>query len=74
LDKGVLFAFRGRTDFGTHTFKLKGLAAEKRYELTFEDGSAKPRTQSGQELMQQGLSVALVGRPQSSELIFFKSK
>jgi len=74
LDKGVLFAFRGTTDVGTHSFKLKGLAPEKRYDLTFEDGSAKPRTQNGKELMEQGIGVMLSGRPQSSELIFFKSK
>jgi alpha-galactosidase len=74
LDKGVLFAFRGATDVAAHSFKLKGLAAEKRYELTFEDGSGKPLTMSGKELMQQGISVTLIGRPQSSELIFFKSK
>jgi alpha-galactosidase len=73
LDKGVLFAFRGTTDFGTHSFKLKGLDGEKRYEVSYEDGTRKPVTLSGQELMQQGIGVILPGR-ESSELVFFKSK
>jgi alpha-galactosidase len=73
LDKGVLFAFRGTKDAFLHDFKLKGLAAEKQYELTFEDGTGKPITMSGQELMQRGIGVSLPG-PESSELVFFKSK
>jgi hypothetical protein len=73
LDKGVLFAFRGTKDAFLHVFKLKGLAAEKQYELTFEDGTGKPITMSGQELMQQGIKVSIPGR-ESSELVFFKSK
>ena len=72
LDKGVLFAFRGTTDAFLHFFKLKGLAAERKYELTFEDGTEKPIAMSGQELMQKGIGVNLPGR-ESSELIFFKS-
>jgi alpha-galactosidase len=73
LEKGVLFAFRGRTDAFLHVFKLKGLAAEKRYEVSFEDGTGQPRTQSGEVLMQLGIGVNLRSR-ESSELIFFKSK
>jgi hypothetical protein len=73
LDKGVLFAFRGTTDLNSHLFKLKGLAPKKRYEVSFEDGTGKPITISGQELMQQGIGVTLPTR-ESSELIFFKSK
>ena len=72
-DKGVLFAFRGTTDAFLHVFKLKGLAAEKRYEVSYEDGTGKPVTLTGQELMQQGIGVTLPSRD-SSELIFFKSK
>jgi alpha-galactosidase len=72
-DEGVLFAFRGTTDFGTHSFKLKGLTAEKRYEVTFEDAGGKPFALTGQELMQTGIRVSLRG-PDSSELVFFKSK
>jgi alpha-galactosidase len=73
MDKGVLFAFRGTTDFGTHSFKLKGLDPKKRYEVSYEDGTGKPVTLSGQELMQQGIGVTLPGR-ETSELIFFESK
>lgn len=72
LDKGVLYAFRGTTDAILHVFKLKGLAAEKRYDVSFED-DGKPVTLSGRELMQQGIGVTISGR-ESSELIFFKSK
>jgi len=71
-DTGVLFAFRGTIDVGTHSFKLKGLDAEKQYEVTYQDGTREPLTLSGQDLMQQGIGVSLhVG---TSELVFFKSK
>lgn len=72
-DKAVLFAFRGTTDFGTHVFKLKGLAAEKRYDVSFEDGNGKPLTLDGLQLMQNGIPVTLPSR-ESSELIYLKSK
>jgi hypothetical protein len=72
--KGVLFAFRGTTDFASHTFKLKGFDVNKRYEVTYEDSPNKTLTLSGKQLMQNGLGVSLPGRPESSELIFFTAK
>jgi len=71
LDKGVLLSFRGTTDVRSHVFKFKGLAAEKRYELSFEDGTGKSGKLSGEQLMRDGITIALA-EPESSELIFFK--
>jgi alpha-galactosidase len=72
-DKSVLFAFRGSTDVGSHTFKLKGLAPEKEYAVSLEDGSGKPAALSGRQLMGEGIALTLPGI-NSSELVFLKSK
>jgi alpha-galactosidase len=73
LDHGVLFAFRGTTDQNSHVFKLKGLASKKNYEISSEDGTGKPISKSGEQLMRDGITVVLTA-PNSSELIFLKSK
>ena len=66
---GVLFAFRAKNEEASHVFKLKGLEAAARFKLTFEDGSSQPLTLTGDELMQQGLTVRLP-QTDSSELVF----
>ncbi len=68
---GVLFAFRGSTAEGSHTFALKGLDPAARYRLTFEDGSAAQRTVTGKGLMDRGLEVRL-GEPESSEIVLLE--
>jgi alpha-galactosidase len=71
--RGVLFSFRGKTDEAEHVFVLKGLKAEAKYALTFEDGSSEPTTLSGESLMKHGVSVKLAA-PESSELVFLTAQ
>lgn len=67
--KGVVYAFRGSTKSESeHTFKLRGLSAQKKYRLRFHDHSAPDRTVSGRELLESGLVVNL-SVPNGSELI-----
>jgi hypothetical protein len=73
LGKGVLFAFRGTTKQKSHTFKLKRLAPQKEYDISFEDGTGKPLKLSGGQLMQDGVTVSLPDI-NSSEIIFLKSR
>jgi hypothetical protein len=69
---GVVFAFRGSaTDEPEHTFVLKGLRPEARYELRFHDRSSPERTTTGRELLTSGIRVTL-GLPNSSDLIFIE--
>jgi hypothetical protein len=76
-DKAVLFAFRGTTQQNnrtfSHIFQVKGLAAEKKYEISYEDGTGKAQSLTGEQLMHDGITVTLTD-PESSELIFLKSK
>jgi hypothetical protein len=74
LGRGVLYAFRGSApDEPVHRFRLSGLAPHSRYALRFQDArAAQTRTQSGEELMRQGVSVALPS-PLTSELVFFQT-
>jgi alpha-galactosidase len=68
--QGVVFAFRGTTPGeSVHDFVLAGLERAKRYELHFEDASAKDMQATGGELMTSGLEVHLPN-PLSSELVF----
>ena len=70
--RGVLYAFRGAApNEPLHRFRLKGLRADRRYELRFHDrGSAAMRIVSGRALMRQGVQVSLPWSL-SSELVFF---
>ena len=67
----VLFAFRGTTKEIMHTFKLRGVGAQSRYELSYEDGTGKRVMLSGSQLMQAGITITLP-EAESSELIFLK--
>jgi alpha-galactosidase len=71
--KGVLFAFRGATEEKIHVFKLKGLDTNRRYGLTYEDGTGNAAMLSGKQLVQAGVTLTLPDS-NSSELLFFRSK
>jgi hypothetical protein len=71
--QGALLAFRGTTEQKSHTFKVKGLVLEKKYEVSYEDGAGKAQGLTGERLMRDGITVTLAD-PNSSELIFFKAK
>ena len=66
--RGVLFAFRGTTGENSHRFRLKGLAADARYRLVYEDSSSPPTVMTGKELSESGVTVALA-EPESCELV-----
>ncbi len=72
-NKGVLFAFRGTTQEKSHTFRLKRLDGNRRYDLTFEDRTGKGATLKGEDLMRDGVTLNLPDS-NSSELLFFQSK
>ena len=74
LGRGVLYAFRGFVPHEPmHRFRLSGLSPHSRYALRFQHASAaQTRMQSGEELMRQGVSVALPS-PLTSELVFFQT-
>ncbi|MDB5353666.1 MAG: alpha-galactosidase [Phycisphaerales bacterium] len=65
---GALFAFRGTVDEAEHAFVLKGLAADAKYALSFEDGSGQPTVRSGKDLMTAGVKLNLPER-ESSEIV-----
>jgi alpha-galactosidase len=70
--RGAVFAFRGkRPDAPACTFKLKGLEPAARYALTWEDGTSKPATATGKELMDPGLRVELP-ETESSEIVWIE--
>jgi hypothetical protein len=73
LRRGVLYSFRGSApDEPRHRFRLVGLDARARYNLTFQDrGPAARVERSGLELMRRGVEVSL-DVPLSSELVFFE--
>jgi hypothetical protein len=71
IGKGVLFAFRGTTEEEAHRFRLRGLRADARYRVWFEDGSSPERTLSGKELMSSGVEVNLP-EPGTSELVYLQ--
>jgi len=72
LKKGAVYAFRGSDGSEKdHTFLLKGLQPEARYQLRFNDGSSPNRRLTGHELTEKGLNVSL-GLPNSSEIVFLE--
>ena len=71
--RGVLYAFRGTIEGEqTHSFRLQGLDPSTRYRLQFHDHSAPDSIHTGEQLMRDGLPVAL-SAPNSSELIFLEA-
>lgn len=72
--RGVLYAFRGSIPTeSTHTFALKGLRADRSYQLHFQDHSAPDQNMQGSELLARGITVKLTS-PLSSELIFLQQE
>jgi len=72
LGQGVVYAFRGSTDEeSAHQFVLKGLRADRQYQLHFEDQTSPDRTVSGHELMTSGIKISLP-LTDSSELVFIQ--
>ncbi|HEY6273706.1 MAG TPA: glycoside hydrolase family 36 protein [Terriglobales bacterium] len=70
--EGVVYAFRGSTpEESRHTYRLKGLRADRAYDLHFEDQTSADHRMPGQVLMDSGLTVSLQ-LPESSELVFIK--
>jgi alpha-galactosidase len=73
LGEGFLMAFRRRDASWTAAqFKLRGLEAGAVYEVEDAD-TGKKRRIKGQDLLEQGLAVALP-RPDSSALVFYRKK
>jgi hypothetical protein len=68
---GVVYLFQPGADNALDPIRLKGLDAAGLYRVSFEDGTQPTTVKSGQELMDEGLHVALAG-PKASELIFIE--
>jgi alpha-galactosidase len=69
LGMGAVQAFRrAGSPEASRRFKLHGLRLESRYETEDLDGGR--RVVSGKELMQEGLSVTLSGKPAASVVIY----
>jgi concanavalin A-like lectin/glucanase superfamily protein/melibiase-like protein/glycosyl hydrolase family 36 len=69
--EGVVFLFQPSSDVSTEPLRLKGLEADQKYRVTFEEGTHPPTVKSGRELMEKGLPATLEG-PEASELIFLE--
>ncbi|MBV9697288.1 MAG: GH36 C-terminal domain-containing protein, partial [Gammaproteobacteria bacterium] len=70
-ERGVLYAFRGSGDSGSHRFVLRGLHPGRTYRVQFRDHSAHDTHLTGRTLLSQGLKVTLMS-PVSSELVSFE--
>ena len=67
--RGVLIAFHGTAENETsHTFPLRGLRANTRYRVTFQDHTSANYTTSGAALMKTGVTVNS-SATNSSELV-----
>jgi hypothetical protein len=67
--QGVLYAFHGSLEAdSTHTFPIRGLQAQRQYQITFQDHSAPDYQASGEEITTRGILVK-EPTPNSSELI-----
>ena len=67
---GVVYAFHGTTATEPeHTFSLRGLQADARYQLRFHDHPEWDRSEKGRKLMNDGLTLKLP-LANSSEIIF----
>jgi len=70
--KGVVYLFKPAAGTDAMTIKLRGVAPDKTYRLTFEDGTNPTVEKTGRELA-NGIEVALKGEP-VSELVFLEAK
>ena len=68
--KGVVYLFKPAAGPDTMKIRLRGLQADARYRVSFEDGSNPAVEKSGEELT-AGIDVTLKGE-HVSELMFFE--
>jgi hypothetical protein len=68
--KGVVYLFKPTAEPDTTIVRLRGLQADARYRVTFEDASNPNVEKCGDELM-AGMAVTLRGE-RVSELMFFE--
>lgn len=68
--KGVVYLFKSAAGNDTASVKLRGIQADAKYRVSFEDGSNPTVEKSGQELA-AGIDVTLRGQLMS-ELMFFQ--
>ena len=68
--KGVVYIFKPAAQPDAATIRLRGVPADARYRVTFEDGSNPPVDKRGDELT-AGIDVTLRGE-RVSELMFFE--
>jgi alpha-galactosidase len=66
---GVLFAFRGTTGEAKHSFVIRGLDPNAKYDVEFEDSGTHATAIAGSELMGAGIKVSLA-EPESSEIAY----
>ena len=69
LRRGTLYIFRPNSDQKSQTIPLKGLSAGARYKVSAEDRSTAASEYSGEELMDNGLSIRLPAKF-TSDLIY----
>jgi alpha-galactosidase len=67
-DHSIVFVFRAASGGAARTLRLRGLTPERRYQVSYEDGSGPPAILTGAQLM-QGFTVRLPGR-WSTHLIY----
>jgi hypothetical protein len=73
INRGSVFLFKPSTNAAagdSKRIRLKGLARNERYRLTFQDRAGLNCTQSGRELMDAGLIVKDMTGNQASEIIW----
>ena len=68
--RGVAYLFKPAAQPDTATVRLRGLSADARSRVTFEDGT-QPAVERRGDVLMAGLDVALSGE-QASELMFFE--
>jgi alpha-galactosidase len=70
---GLIEAFRRAENAeGARTFHLRGLDPAAEYEVTNLDSPAAPSVISGQQLLEEGLSVQIAQRPGAAAIVYKK--
>lgn len=71
--KSVIFAFKPSEEAGTECLLYpRGLDGDRRYRITFEDGTSEEAVRTGREIMKSGLTVRIEGV--GSELIWLSEE
>jgi len=71
LKHGTLYIFRPNNDQVEQRVRLKGLEPAMHYRVRSQDGSVAEETHTGNELMQDGLTIKLPGK-YTSDLIYLE--